>query len=196
MKILISMACAAVFVATTALADEHSDWTSVGSESSVAFGSIKNNSFGEVHHFEEVSGTISETGELGINIGLLSVSTNIDIRNERMIKLLFPAGQPEATLTGQVDMEALNALVVGTTTLMDIEGTLTFGAVEATVDAQMLVARLSKERLFVTTSDFIMLPTAEIGIDVGVDQLMELAGLSSITRVSPVSVRMVFTKQD
>lgn len=194
MKVLIGMAFAAAFVATSALADGPTSWTSVGSESSVAFGSIKNDSNGEVHHFEEVSGTVSETGELVVKIELLSVNTQIDIRNERMIELLFPAGQPEATLAGQVDMEALNALEVGATTLMDIQGTLSFGTVETTIDASMLVARLSDKRLLVTTADFIMLPTADIGIDAGVDQLMKLAGLSSITRVSPVSVRMVFTQ--
>ncbi|ASJ76363.1 hypothetical protein [Granulosicoccus antarcticus] len=194
MKVVIGMVFAAAFAATSAFADGHASWTSVDSESSVAFGSIKNDSNGEVHHFEQVSGTVSETGELVVKIELLSVNTQIDIRNERMIELLFPEGQPEASLTGQVDMEALNALEVGATTLMDVEGTLSFGTVETTIDASMLVARLSDERLLVTTSDFIMLPTANIGIDAGVDQLMKLAGLSSITRVSPVSVRMVFTQ--
>jgi len=188
------MACAAALVATSAFADGHADWTSVADESSIAFGSVKNNNVGEVHHFDDVSGTVSEAGDLTLGIGLLSVNTSIDIRNERMIDLVFPDGQPEAVLTGKIDMQALDALEPGATTLMDVEGLLTFGSVETPVAAKMLVARLSEERLLVTTADFIMLPTAAIGIDGGVDQLMELAGLSSITRVTPVSVRMVFTK--
>ena len=58
----------------------------------------------------------------------------------------------------------------------------------------MLVARLSENSVLVTTADFIMLSTEDLGINAGIDKLMTLAKLPGITRVTPVSVRMVFNK--
>lgn len=194
MKKLLSLAFASALIATTAFADDHSTWTSVDTESSIAFGSIKSNNYGEVHHFEQVTGVLSDSGELSVSIDLLSVETNIDIRNERMIEFIFPEGQPEAVLSAKIDMQTLEDLDAGATTLMDVDGTLSFGSKQVAIDAKMLVARLSEDKVLVSTADFIMLPTAELGIDTGVDQLMKLAGLPSITRITPVSVRMVFTK--
>ena len=53
---------------------------------------------------------------------------------------------------------------------------------------------MSEDRVLVTTEDFLMISTEDLGIDKGIDQLMKLAELSGITRVSPVAVRMVFQK--
>ncbi|MBW4707178.1 YceI family protein [Roseobacter sp. YSTF-M11] len=194
MKFLATVATATLFVATAAFAGGHANWASVDGESSVAFGSIKNDTAGEVHHFSAVKGSVSEAGELAIMIDVSSVETNIDIRNERMTEHVFQGGSATAVLSGEIDMEELTALEVGATRLMDIEGTLTFGGLETDVEAKMLVARLGEDRVLVTTADFIMLSTEDLGIDAGIDALMELASLSGITRVTPVSVRMVFEK--
>ncbi|MGZ2257913.1 YceI family protein [Roseobacter sp. A03A-229] len=194
MESLLPCALAATLCATTALAGGHATWTSVEADSSVAFGSIKSNEFGEIHHFSGVSGTVSEAGELAVTIDLASVETNIDIRNERMMEHVFQAGKATAKLTGAVDMEAVNGLDVGATTLVDVEGTLAFAGLETDVETPMLVARLADNRVLVTTADFIMLSTEDLGITAGVDKLMELASLDSITRVTPVTIRMVFEK--
>ncbi|MEP2641047.1 YceI family protein [Roseobacter sp.] len=194
MNKIATLAFAAVWAATTAMAGGHANWTSVDAGSSVAFGSIKNDYIGEVHTFNTVSGTVSEAGDVAITIDLTSVETNIDIRNERLIEHLFQAGKARAVLTGAVDMDVLNALEVGTTAVVDFDGALAFAGVEADIETQLLVARLGQDRVLVTTADLIMLATEDLELDAGVDILMDLAGLSGITRVAPVSVRMVFEK--
>ena len=181
-------------LATFAQAGGHANWTSVADQSSVAFGSIKKDTVGEVHHFEDVTGTVSEAGELAVSISLGSVETYIDIRNERMIEHVFKAADAKAILTGDLDMEELNALEVGETTLTDFEGVLSLGGLEADIEAELLVARLAEDRVLVTTASMIMLSTADLGIDAGIDKLMQLAKLPGITRVTPVTVRMVFEK--
>ncbi len=178
--------------ATAASAGGHGVWKSVEGESSVAFGSVKKDVVGEVHHFSGVSGTVGEAGEVSVNIDLASVETYIDIRNERMTAHVFQEGTATATLTGEVDLDDVNELDVGAVTLTDFEGTLAFGGVDADIEAEMMVARLAEDRVLVTTADFIMLSTADLGIDAGIDKLMELASLPGITRVTPVSIRMVF----
>lgn len=190
MKLFTTLATAAAFATTATFALADTTWTSVADQSSVAFGSIKKDVVGEVHHFQKVSGTVSDAGAVTITIDLGSVETNIDIRNERMIEHVFKAVNPTATLSGEVGMDDVNAMAVGTTAIVDFEGTLTLAGVEA----EMLVARLGETSVLVTTADFIMLSTEDLGINAGVDKLMSLADLPGITRVTPVSVRMVFNK--
>jgi len=181
---------ASLMTVTPALAE----WRSVDGDSRIAFGSIKKDVVGEVHHFNSVSGLVSEAGELKIDIDLSSVETNIDIRNERMTKHVFDAGKATATITAQIDMSEINNLKPGEMTVVEVETQLAFAGSENDVDAEMLVARLSENRVLVTTSDFIMLSTEDLGIDAGVDELMKLAKLPGITRVTPVAIRMVFDK--
>jgi len=194
MTFLTHFACATALMTTTAMADGHAAWTSVPEDSRIAFASIKSNFIGELHHFNAVSGTVSETGAVVIDIDLGSLETNIDIRNERMAEHVFMGGKATATLSGQVDMDALMAVEVGSTTLLDLEATLSFAGVENDIEAAMLVARLSEDRVLVTTADMILLATEDLEIDGGIDTLMELASLDGITRVAPATIRMVFER--
>ncbi|MEP3196429.1 MAG: YceI family protein [Lentilitoribacter sp.] len=177
----------------TAMAAGHSAWTSIGDQSSIAFGSIKKNVAGEVHHFENMAATVSEDGKVEIKIDLTSLETNIDIRNERMAEHVFK-NRAEATLIGEIDMDEVKEIAPGDTGLVDIEATLSLAGIEFDVEAEMLVAPLSPTRVLVTTSDFIFVSTADLGIEDGIDMLMKLADLPGITRTVPVSVRMVFEK--
>ena len=194
MKTLMAAAVAAMVLATPAFAGGHAAWKSIGDESLIAFGSVKKDVVGEVHTFGDVSGTVSEGGDVAIAIQLASVETNIDIRNERMIEHVFKGMDAVANLTGSVDMDDVNDLAVGATTVTDFEGTLSLAGVASDIETELFVARLSEDRVLVTTSDILMLSTADIGVNAGVDKLMELASLPGITRVSPATVRMVFEK--
>ena len=191
MKFTTTLACAAALLTSAAFADGHGTWTST--EAAVAFGSIKKDTVGEIHHFTNVKGEVTEDGQLTITIDLASAETNIDIRNERMQEHVF-AGMPNAVFSGSVDMSEVENLAVGETTLAYVEGDLSLGPVDAFVDTDMLVARLAEDKVLVTTSDFIIVSTADLGIDAGVDKLMELANLPGITRVTPVSIRMILEK--
>ncbi|WP_293572782.1 YceI family protein [Phaeobacter sp.] len=194
MKTVLGCAVACLLSASAAFAGGHSVWKSVDAMSSVAFGSIKANEIGEVHHFTKVDGTVGENGTVTVSIDLGSVETNIDIRNERMVEHIFKAAAPTAVLSGTVDLADFDSLAVGDTALSAFEGVLQFAGAEADIDADMLVARLGEDRVLVTTADFIMLSTYDLGIDPGLDVLQELASLDSITRAVPVTVRMVFQK--
>ena len=170
------------------------DWTSIADQSRIAFGSIKKNVIGEVHHFNQVKGTVSDNGDLSITIDLASLETNIDIRNERMTKHVFLEGQAGALIAGQIDMEEVRGLKVGEMATIEVEVTLSFVGVENDIDAELLVVRLAENRVLVATTDFIMISTEDLEIDPGIDKLMELASLPGITRATPVAIRMVFEK--
>ena len=194
MKALLKTTALVVAFANPAFAGGHEAWSTVSDESLIAFGSIKSDTIGEVHTFDALTGKVNEKGEVSVSIELASLETNIDIRNERMIEHIFKAADAKAELTGEIDFDEVHDLAIGATTTVDFEGEISLAGVSSDVEAEMFVARLSEDRVLVTTSDMLMLSTEDLGIDAGVDKLMELASLPGITRVTPVSVRMVFEK--
>ena len=56
----------------------------------------------------------------------------------------------------------------------------------------MFVARLSDDRVLVTTNDMIFVSTYDVGVNAAVDKLMEIAGLPNISRAVPITARFVF----
>ena len=191
LKTLLS-ATALTVLASTSFAGGHAqNWTLEPSLSQVSFGSIKNDYVGESHSFGTISGAVTAEGAVTIELGLASVSTNIDIRNERLFEHVFQ-GVATATLSAQLDMEALSALETGQATTIETEGTLDLLGTQTELDAMFFVMRISEERVLVTTDGMLMLSTEDAGFDAGIDVLQGLAGLDSITRVSPVSLRLIF----
>ena len=186
-------AAAAISLATTATyADGHAKgWTLDAEASQVAFASIKENFIGESHSFGNISGSVSADGAVSIELGLLSVETLIDIRNERMIEHVFKK-EPTATISAQLDMAKLLELPVGGSMDLETSGTLSLLDTDTALDAKFFVMRVSDDKVLVTTDGMLMLDTDEAGIDAGIDVLKELAGLDSIARVSPVTMRLFF----
>ncbi len=194
MKSLIRTLAMTTALTALPLAATADTWTIAGEESQVAFGSVKKNTVGEVHNFSGISGQVGDDGAVMVEIDLTTVETYIDIRNERMVKFVFGEDTPKATIKASLDAGALEKLEVGKTTTVDVEGTLTLGKTNIPIETSMFVARLGEDRAVATTDTMIMLSTKEAGIDEGVSKLMELAKLPGITRVSPVTMRLVFDR--
>ena len=174
-----------------AVADGHAQsWTLDGGNSKIAFGSVKKDTVGEVHTFDGLSGTVAANGTADIEIDLATVDTLIDIRNERIMEHVFK-GAPTASLTAEFDMDNVAGLSVGETGVIDVEGVLSLVGTNVDVETEMFVARLSETRVLVTTSDMVMLSTADAGLTTGIDKLMELADLPGITRVAPVTLSLI-----
>lgn len=189
-KFLTSALVALSMTATAAMAQ---DWTLDTDTSRMAFGSVKNGYVGEVHTFEGLTGSVSRDGDVSIEIPLAGVSTNIDIRNERFAEFVF-ANAPTATLTAALDMAVLKKMRAGDSTTMELDATLEFLGEEVDVFTEVFVVRTSARDVMVTTNDMVMLATDELGIDASIDKLQELASLDSITRVTPVTVRFMFSR--
>lgn len=185
-------AVAALGFAAPAVAES---WTLDGDKSHLAFGSIKSNSFGEVHSFGELSGTVAADGKAEILIDLASVETNIDIRNERLTEHVFK-GIATANLSAAIDMSEVDTLAVGASTTTYADVTLSLLGTELSVDADLFVMRLSEKQVMVTTNDMAFFSTEDAGIDAGIDTLKELANLESITRAVPVTARFIFDLDD
>jgi len=93
-------------------------------------------------------------------------------------------------------MSDLEELAVGATTLTDVEATLSFLGKDIELETELFVARLSDKQAMVTTNGVLFVSTEDLGVNAGVDKLMELAKLPGITRTVPVSIRLVFDADD
>ncbi|WP_299294117.1 YceI family protein [uncultured Tateyamaria sp.] len=184
-------ACFGLALALTAGAAQADSWTLDGAASKLAFGSIKFNDLGEVHSFKSIDGTVGADGAVALGIDLSSVETNIDIRNERMIEYVFK-NAPRAAIDAQIDMAVLDAVAVGDSTVMEVDGNLELLGVEVPLYGDLFIMRLAEDKVMVTTDSMIFLSTADAEIDPGVDKLMELASLPNIVRAVPVTLRLMF----
>lgn len=167
----------------------------VADNSSIQFVSIKNNTIGEVSHFDMIAGTVGDQGAVEMRVALDSVETNIGIRNDRMKKMLFEVGlYPEAVITAQLTPETMAVLgstsgaAVPVVLQIDLHGQV------VSKDAVLTVSATHAGGFSATTSQPILLNAAEFDLEDGVAALQSVAGLSAISRVIPVTLSLNFTK--
>ncbi len=186
---------AACTLSPGAFADGHSPtWKLVGEESKVAFGSVKLDAVGESHRFNLLAGKVDNSGRASIEIALASVHTGIEIRDTRMKRHLFEGMMPGAILIAGIDPKVIVDLAPAATATIDVSGTLSLGSKDIAISAPMFLAKLSEDKILVSTDEMLMIGTETLGITEGVDKLMELAKLPSIGRVVPVTLRFIFEK--
>ena len=184
MKTRFALACAATALLSPLA---QADWQ-VGPGSQVQFVSIKNNTIGEVSHFETLSGSLTDAGDVEVRVVLDSVETNVGIRNERMKTMLFEVGlYPEAVITAQLDAGSMAALSSGGVTNVALQ--IDLHGQSVTKDAQLNVA-VTDQGVSATTTQPILLTAAEFGLEGGVAALQAVAGLNAISRVIPVTVTL------
>ena len=167
----------------------------VADNSSIQFVSIKNNTIGEVSHFDMISGTVGDQGAVEVRVALDSVETNIGIRNDRMKKMLFEVGlYPEAVITAQLSPETMAVLGSSSGAAVPVVLQIDLHGQVVSKDVVLTVSATDAGGFSVTTSQPILLSAAEFDLEDGVAALQSVAGLNAISRVIPVTVSLNFTK--
>ncbi|NQV71226.1 MAG: YceI family protein [Pseudohongiella sp.] len=167
-------------------------WSLDNEASVLSFVTVKAEHVAEVHTFDVLSGTIDDAGDVVISIQLASVNTLIPIRNERMQAMLFETNLfPQATITGNVDIQALAKLAAGESQRAQVEIQLSLHGSSSTLMADLMINRTS-DGLVATTVKPLIVTADSVGLVAGVEQLREVAGLPSISRSVPVSFTVVF----
>ena len=169
-------------------------WTVDSDASQVNYASIKAGDVVEMNSFESVSGTVDEDGSATVEIDLASVSTGVDIRDERMRDIFFVVAEnPTATVTAEIDPAAFEALAVGRSTQVALDGTLSVKGVEAPFTADVKVSRTGPDSV-VAESAPILINAADLELTEGLETLRGIAGLDSISPTVPVSFTLTFTR--
>ena len=186
-------ACSGEPAQPTPLTD--SAWTLDGDASTLSYVSIKAGEIAETNTFETLGGGVAQDGTTTVTIDLASVSTGVDIRDERMREIFFVvADNPEATITATIDPASFEALGVGESTQTSLEGTLSLKGVEAPVAAQVTVTRSGEDRILAVADAPVIVNAASFELMDELAQLQELAGLPSITPVVPVTFALTFER--
>ena len=172
-----------------------SEWTLVGEASELSYVSIKAGEIAEINAFESLNGGVTQDGTASVVIDLSSVSTGVDIRNERMRDIFFVvADYPTAIVTAQIDPASFEALGVGESTTQTLSGTLSIKEVEAPFETEVMVTRAGPDRVIAASTDPVIVDAGQLQLTDGLAQLQELAGLDSITPVVPVTFTLTFER--
>jgi len=99
-------------------------------------------------------------------------------------------------VSATIDLDALSDLEAGARQNVEFSGEITLHGATAPFETTLTVTRLSDARVLVETTDPVILYADEFDLMAGIDKLMELAGLPSITPAVPVSASLVFEKQN
>ncbi len=169
------------------------DWTLVNEESRINFISIKASHIAEIHTFEELSGSVKNSGEAQVIINLASLETLIPIRNERMGNLLFETKlYPTATFRLGVDLQTILLTEVGKSLDVTYRGVLELKSKQFLIPIKLSVTRLGNESFSVTSSEPLLLNADTLGLSGGIESLRVIAGLPSISKSVSVTFSLIF----
>jgi polyisoprenoid-binding protein YceI len=186
----------AVLLATVISIPARADWALNSDQSALSFVSTKATNVAEAHKFTDLSGSVDAHGEVNIAIGLASVNTGIELRDERMREMLFNTAEYTAAgVSAKVDMASLDKIAVGQSVDLMLEGMLTLHGEARPLMMDVVVARAGDSRLLVISKKPVVVNATEFGLAEGVEALREIAGLPSISLAVPVSFVLAFDKR-
>lgn len=175
--------------------DPSSAWTLVSEDSRISFVSVKAGDIGETHYFKKLTGAVTPEGQVTVDIPLDSVETYIDIRNERMRDMFFEVAKfPTAKMTASVDLAAFEQMNVGQRQEAEIPIKLDLHGLSSEYDAKVFITRIGDVRISVATIEPILVSVDEFDLGPGLEELMVVAGLPSITPTVPVTASLVFAQ--
>jgi polyisoprenoid-binding protein YceI len=163
-------------------------WEINNSESQINFISTKKVNIAEVHQFDKIAGSLSESSEFSVSIDLASVDTGVEIRDSRMKEFLFNiADFPKAVITAKLPPDEIKQLEVGQTKPLSVDGMLELHGQKKALPFEVLVTKVATNELLVVSAHPVILNADDYELAAGVEKLRELAGLPNISHAVPVN---------
>jgi polyisoprenoid-binding protein YceI len=165
-------------------------WTLDPAGSRLAYVSIKAGEIAESNRFDTLAGSVAADGTATLDVDLASVSTGVDIRNERMREIFFQVAEnPKATVTAKLDPAAFAVLAVGQSLTRPLKASVTIKGASSDV-----VTRVSDNRVTVVPTAPVIVTTDMFGLTDELGELRALAQLPSITPAVPVTFTLAFIR--
>ncbi len=162
-------------------------WDVVTEESRLNFVSTKKKHVAEVHSFKTLTGSISEGGTARIIIDASSVQSDVAIRKERLMDILFQVAQfPELVITADLDLSEFDGLAIGEATVSFVSGGIAAFGATWNLDFDALVTRVAEDKVRVEPAQPIIMNAIDLDVVEKVEALRELAKLDSISYAVPV----------
>jgi len=187
-KWILSFGLSTLLSAGVAAADE--SWRLNKDTSELVIASTKNSQITERHNLSFQSGAITKQGVARLVVDLLSIETNIPIRNERMRKYLFD-NQPQAIIEMSLTFSELQQLMAGQSSAVTLPAAVTANGTKLSVP---VAVRTNSDGGGVVVSGETQIDVAKFGYGPGIEQLRVIAGLAAISTTVPVSFRLQFDR--
>jgi len=187
-KWILSFGLSTLLSAGVAAADE--SWRLNKDTSELVIASTKNSQITERHNLSFQSGAITKQGVARLVVDLLSIETNIPIRNERMRKYLFD-NQPQAIIEMSLTPSELQQLMAGQSSAVTLPAAVTANGIKLSVP---VAVRTNSDGGGVVVSGETQIDVAKFGYGPGIEQLRVIAGLAAISTTVPVSFRLQFDR--
>ena len=171
------------------------DWRLDSNNSHLSFISIKNGLVAEAHRFDSLSGGVTREGRVTVNIDLLSLETNIPIRNDRMKSLLFEVDSyATATAKALVEISEYANLAPSQSVISKIGMSFDLHGVSQSIYPVVKVIRVDQKIWQVMSIEPLVLNAATHNLMEGIEALRAIAGLKEITPVVPITFSLQFSK--
>ncbi|WP_440904682.1 DUF1592 domain-containing protein [Catenovulum sp. SX2] len=184
--------------------DNQSDtglWQLIGDTSSLSYVSVKKLHTAEINQFQgndinghALSGSIDFDGNVVLAVDLNKIETGVDIRNSRVVDLLFATELlPTAYFTTQIDTSEISAIPTGDIATQTVNGELTIHGVSQQISLDLLVTKLGVGTVKVSTLRPLIVDSNSFDMAYGIEALRVVAGLSGIGEAVPVYFDLQFT---
>jgi len=185
---LTKMTVVTVGLAISSFSAHAIDWVIDGNDSQLNFVSIKKINIAEIHEFKQLQGSYDSQGQFILAIDLASVDTHVPIRDERMKDFLFEVSKfSTATITATIDTDLVDAIAEGASDRFTVQANLDLHGVIKPLTLDVIVTRLVGAKLSVVSTQPIIINADDFALAAGLNKLMELASLPSISQAVPVS---------
>tara|TARA_R110002049_G_scaffold298671_3_gene488535 strand:- start:206 stop:817 length:612 start_codon:yes stop_codon:yes gene_type:complete len=164
------------------------DWVVDAKDSQLNFVSIKKTNIAEIHEFKQLQGSYDSQGQFILDIDLASVDTHIPTRDDRMKTYLFEVSKfSTATITAMLDTDLVDAIAEGASERFSVDANLDLHGVLKPLTLDVIVTRLVGAKLSVVSAQPVIIYADDYGLVPGINKLMALASLPSISQAVPVS---------
>ena len=168
-------------------------WTLDGNNSSLYYVTSKAAALSELNSFANLVGVIRDDGRARVNIGLGSVDTAIDIRDERMRDIVFQVeNNQRSNINMQTNIALLNTLDAGESIRATYDAVIELIGEEQTLPVNVVITGLENGGLLVTLATPLIVNVALFGLADEIEQLREIAGLPSINNNIVVDFTLQF----
>ncbi|MGV8838491.1 cellulose binding domain-containing protein, partial [Cellvibrio sp.] len=172
-------------------------WLLNDSKSVLNFVSVKNTDVAETFTFGQLQGTVSSSGQATLTIPLASILTGVAIRDTRMQSMLFESSYlPNLHVTTQLDLAALDAMAAGSTSTLNLSGSLILHGVIKPLTFDALVIKHANNSVSFSPRKPIVINSTDFDLSAGIELLRLTAGASSIGEKVPVYFKMFLTKHN
>ena len=167
-------------------------WIVDSAQSELNFVTIKQTHIAEINRFDTFQGGLDKQGNFSLKIDLASVDTKIQLRNDRVRKLLFNVEKfSNASLIAAIDNKMIDKLEIGQSKRVTVKADLILHGEKNLVILNMLISKLTNSKLLVMSAEPALVNAANFSLVAGIEKLRTLAGLTNITHTVPVTFYLV-----